>query len=484
MSPATFGTAEWLAIAPFAIVATFAMVVLLYGAFSPRREGATAILWLSQLGLGAAALASALLLGRDQAAFGGAFMLDGIALLADLLFLLAASLTLFMAQGHLEAIRVRARELYSLVLFATSGMIVMAAARDLIVLFLGLEIMSVATYVLVGIHRRDRASGEAALKYFLLGAFASGFLLYGIAVLYGATGHTGFAGLADGIADAPRLAVLGGVALLIVGLGFKMGAAPFHFWTPDVYQGAPSTVTAMMAVGIKAAAFVAFARLFLGALSPLHVEWAGVLWWLAVLTMTVGNVAAIVQRNVKRMLAYSSIAHAGYLLVALVAGTSRAGGAVLFYLLNYAFTTLGAFGVVVALGARGDAHESIDDYHGLSERRPLLAGAMTIFLLSLTGIPPLAGFAGKLYLIEAAVSAGYLGLAVIAVLNSAVAAYYYLGVIIAMYMRDPVEPAVPIESRPYLSFSLLVATVGTVVFGVFPSDVLDFARQSFRVMLH
>jgi NADH-quinone oxidoreductase subunit N len=480
--PVAFGLAEWQAVAPFAVVACFGMLVLLYEVFSSPRSDAAAVLWLSQIGLAAGAVTTFLLIDKNITAFGDTFALDGVVHVANLVFLLAASLTLFMAYGYLEMIHVRAREFYPLVLFATSGMMIMAGARDLIVLFLGLEIMSVATYVLAGIHRRDKASGEAALKYFVLGAFASAFLLYGIAVLYGATGATGYAGIAAGLRAAPQLAVLGGVALLIVGLGFKVGAVPFHFWTPDVYQGAPSAVTAMMAVGIKTAAFVGLARLFLSGLVGLHLDWAMVLWWIAALTMTVGNVIAIAQTNVKRMLAYSSIAHAGYLLVPIVTGTARGGGAVMFYLMTYAFTTLGAFAVVIALGVKGDANESIEDYQGLSERRPLLAGAMALFMLSLTGIPPLAGFAGKLYLIEAAVKAGYVGLAVVTVLNSAIATYYYLGVVIAMYMKDPVKPEAAREPRPYLAFSLVVAVVGTIVFGIFPSSVLDFARASFAAM--
>jgi NADH-quinone oxidoreductase subunit N len=475
-----FGVAEWKAVAPFGIVALGGMFVLLYEVFASPRPSSTRVMWIAQLGLLAGLVATLRLWGSNEAAFGGTFALDGIALFANLIFLFAASLCLLMAEGYLEMIQVRAREFYPLVLFATSGMMVMAAARDLILLFLGLEIMSVASYVLAGIHRRDPASGEASLKYFVLGAFATCFLLYGIALLYGVTGQTSYTGIAAGLEGAPELAVFGGLALLIVGLGFKVAAVPFHFWTPDVYQGAPSAVTALMAVGVKAAAFTGFARLFLTGLVSVHVDWAMLLWWLAVLTMTTANAMAIVQRNVKRMLAYSSIAHAGYLLVPIVAGTPRGGAAMLFYLLAYAFMTLGAFGVVIALGAKGEPNEMIEDYQGLGDRRPLLAGAMVLFLLSLTGIPPLVGFVGKLYLIEAAVNAGYIWLAAIVVLNSAVAAYYYLSVVIAMFMRDPVKPVPAWERRPYLSLSLFVATVGTIFLGVFPSFALDFARVSFH----
>ena len=312
-----------------------------------------------------------------------------------------------------------------------------------------------------------------------MGAFATCFLLYGIAAFYGATGATSYDGIRAGLGTAPRVAVLGGLALLIVALGFKAAIVPFQFWTPDVYQGAPSAVTAFMAVGVKAAAFAGIARLFLTALAPLHLDWQKVLWVLAIATMTVGNVLALVQSNVKRMLAYSSIAHAGYLLTGVVVGTSRGGAALLFYLLTYAFTTLGAFGGVIALGVRGDTNENLEDWRGLAERRPLLAGAMTIFLLSLTGIPPLAGFVGKLYLVEAAVNSGWFWLAILLVLNGAIAAYYYLGVIIAMWMRDPVKDVPAWESRPYLNAALLVAALGTLLLGIFPSGALDFARHAF-----
>ena len=474
-----FGAAEWQSIAPFAIVALGGMVALLYAVFAEERPDTTSVMWMSQAGVFAGLVATLVLWGSDRSSFGATFAIDGLALFSNLVFLLAASMSMFMAQGYLEMIGVRAREFYPLVLFATAGMMIMAASRDLVLLFLGIEVMSLSAYVLAGIHRRDRASGEASLKYFILGAFATCFLLYGIAAFYGATGATSYDGIRAGLGTAPRVAVLGGLALLIVALGFKAAIVPFQFWTPDVYQGAPSAVTAFMAVGVKAAAFAGIARLFLTALAPLHLDWQKVLWVLAIATMTVGNVLALVQSNVKRMLAYSSIAHAGYLLTGVVVGTSRGGAALLFYLLTYAFTTLGAFGGVIALGVRGDTNENLEDWRGLAERRPLLAGAMTIFLLSLTGIPPLAGFVGKLYLVEAAVNSGWFWLAILLVLTGAIAADYYLGVIIAMWMRDPVKDVPAWESRPYLNAALLVAALGTLLLGIFPSGALDFARHAF-----
>lgn len=482
MIDVVFTAVELRAITPLLIVVAAAMTSLLYEVFTDERGDPSRPVWLSLAGIAGGIVSSVVLWENGHTAFQGTFALDGVAAFTNVVCLLAAGLSLLTAPGYLASIGVRAREFYPLVLFAASGMMVMGAARDLIVLFLGIEIMSIAAYVLAGIHRTDRASGEAALKYFLLGAFATGFLLYGIAILYGATGSTAYGAIARALPGAPKLLVLGGVALLIVALGFKVSAVPFHFWAPDVYQGAPTSVTALMAVGIKAAAVAGFARLFISAFAALHDDWAMLVWWLSVLTMTVGNVVAIAQSNVKRMLAYSSIAHAGYLLAAIVAGTPRGGGAVLFYLLAYAFMNLGAFAVVISLGRKGEANEQFSDYAGLASRQPLIAAAMVLFMLSLTGIPPLVGFVGKLYLIEAIVQAGYIWLAVIMVLNSAISAYYYLRLIIEMYMRDPEGEPTAMEPAPLLIACLLVATVGTIFFGIFPDAPLDFARQSFLAL--
>ena len=482
MIEVVFGGAELRAIAPFVVVVVAAMTSLLWEVFNEDHSDPARPVWLSLVGVVGGIVATVVFWENGHSAFKGTFALDGVAAFTNVVCLLAAGLSLLMAPAYLASIGVRAREFYPLVLFAVSGMMVMGSARDLIILFLGIEIMSIAAYVLAGIHRTDEKSGEAALKYFLLGAFATGFLLYGIAILYGATGSTAYDAIAAALPNASKLLVLGGVALLIVALGFKVSAVPFHFWAPDVYQGAPTSVTALMAVGIKAAAVAGFARLFIVALGSLHDDWAMVLWWLAVLTMTVGNVVAVAQNNVKRMLAYSSIAHAGYLLAAIVAGTPRGGGAVLFYLLAYTFMNVGAFAVVIALGRKGEANEQFDDYAGLASRQPLIAAAMVLFMLSLTGIPPLVGFVGKLYLIEAIVQAGFVWLAVIMVLNSAISAYYYLRVIIEMYMRDPSGPATAMEPAPLLIACILVATVGTIFFGIFPDGPLDFARNSFAAL--
>jgi NADH-quinone oxidoreductase subunit N len=323
-------------------------------------------------------------------------------------------------------------------------------------------------------------STEAALKYFLLGAFATGFLLYGIACFYAAAGSTHL----DVIATTIRREGLGpyaliGMALLLVGFGFKMALIPFHVWTPDVYEGSPTAVTAFMAVGVKAAAFAAFARVFTSALGSVSDSWTGVLWVLAALTMTVGNVTAVAQRSVKRMLAYSSIAHAGYALIGLVTASKDGGAALLFYLAVYGLMTLGAFAVLIAIARRGESAEEYADFAGLGFRHPLLGAAMTVFMLSLAGFPPLAGFAGKFFLFSAAVNAGYVGLVVIAVLNSLVSVYFYLGVVVQMYMVEGTRPVEAPSAQPYVFVTILVAALGTMLLGLLPSGPMEAARAAF-----
>jgi NADH-quinone oxidoreductase subunit N len=475
-----FGAAEARALAPFAIVCIFAIGILLYETFNPENDrGAELPFWFSFLGLALAGGASLLVWDDGAGAFGGTYSTDGVAVFSNLVCILAAALSLMMGVVYMPETGARAREFHPLVLFAVAGMILVGSARDLIVLFMGIEIMSLPAYVLAGLRRSDPRSGEAALKYFLLGAFATGFLLYGIALVYGATGTTGYSGIAAALGEAPRFTLLAGVGLLIVALGFKIGVVPFHFWAPDVYQGAPTAVTALMAVGIKAAAVIGAARLFLGPLVGLHADWSIVLWWMAVATMTLGNFVAIAQNNVKRMLAYSSIAHAGYLLAALSVGTPRGGGALLLYLLTYAFMNLGAFAVLIAVGRKGEPNELLSDFAGLGTRRPLLSGAMVLFLLSLMGIPPLAGFVGKMYILEALVDAGQIALAVILILNSVVSGYYYLRVIIEMFMRDPIGEETAPTPQPYLMVCVFLALAGTIFFGLFPDLALEAARTSF-----
>jgi NADH-quinone oxidoreductase subunit N len=405
---------------------------------------------------------------------------DRYALFFTLVICAGSLLTLLMSIDFLRDHALPAGEYYALVLLSTCGMIFLASANDLIVVFLALEIMSVAVYVLAGLARREVRSTEAALKYFLLGAFATGFLLYGIAFFYGATGSTRLDLIAQAIArDGLRPFTALGIALVLVGFGFKVALIPFHVWMPDVYEGAPTAVTAFMAVAVKAAAFAAFARVFVAALSGVAPTWSGLLALLAALTMTVGNVTAVLQRSVKRMLAYSSIAHAGYALVGLVVATRDGGAALCFYLAVYAFMTLGAFAVVIALGRRGEPNEDLADWAGVGFRHPVLGLSMAVFMLSLAGVPPTAGFAGKFYLFSAAIDAGWTSLAVIGVLNAVVSVYYYLGVLVAMYMAEGTRAIVPPSSRPYLLATILVTVAATIVIGVLPAQPMRLAERAF-----
>ena len=473
---------SWLALLPGLILTVTALVVLVADLFmeGPDREG---LGWLGIVGLGVAGLASALLWTADAGGFGGSYVLDRFAIFFNVIICLTGILTLLMSMDYLSSIGLESGEYYVMLLLAVLGMMIMAQANDLIVLFLGLELMSVAVYVLAGIWRPELRSSEAALKYFLLGAFASGFLLFGIALAFGTFGTTLLAPIASQltrISAEQRPMALAAAGLLLIGFGFKVAAVPFHSWAPDVYEGAPTSVTALMAVGVKAAAFAAFARVFMYALGGLAVDWSGIVWLIAVLSMTLGNAAAIQQHNIKRMLAYSSIAHAGYLLVGLVAADTQGGAAVLYGTLAYAMMTLGAFAVVIAVGRRGEPNEQLTDYAGLGFRYPFLGACMTIFMLSLGGIPLFAGFTGKFFLFSAAIEQGYVWLVVIAALNSVVSIYYYLAVLMQMYMGEGTGEVQGTTDRPYLTATLLFTSAMTILLGLFPQWVLTLATEAFR----
>ncbi|NIS80975.1 MAG: NADH-quinone oxidoreductase subunit NuoN [Anaerolineales bacterium] len=469
---------ELTAILPFLIVVIWACVLLLVDLFIPRdRKGVTAVL--AAVGLIAGLVAAVLQLGTEREAFGGMIIVDGYASILQILFMGTGLIAIMLAYDYVKRKGIERGEYYALLLFTLSGMTLMATAGDLIVVFLALELISLPLYVLAGFARPDLQSEESAIKYFLLGAFASSFVVYGIAMIFGATMTTSLAGIVAAIEAPPALMLVGG-GLILVGLGFKVAAVPFHMWTPDVYHGAPSAVTAFMSVGAKAGGFAALLRVFVAAFPDLASSWGQIAMWIAALTMAWGNVVAIAQTNIKRMLAYSSIAHAGYILVALPAAASpqvapEAIRAALFYLLGYAITNLGAWAVVLALERAEGKGLAIDDYAGLGSRRPALALAMALFMLSLTGMPPTVGFVGKFYIFRAAIDAQLVWLALVGVITSLISAYYYLRVIVTMYMR-PGEPQT--HSELWLNATVLLTAVGTFVFGILPGPLLALAGQA------
>jgi len=477
-----------LALLPEIILTVWALGLLLFIGWRhddpdvQRRVG-----WWTFAGLVAALAAVGWLWGRGAVPDGLPLMLalDGFRWATATVFLLGAIAATVLAIGYLARERILVPEFYPLLLFATIGMLLMGGAADLIMVFLGLELMSLAAYVLAGIRRRSPSSAEAALKYFLLGAFASGFLLYGIALVYGATGTTNLYAIAFQVADGtvatqPMLGI--GIALLLVGFGFKVSAVPFHMWAPDVYDGAPTPVTAFMAAAVKAAGFAALVRVALVAFPDASAVWQTSVWWLAALTMGVGNLVALAQRRLKRMLAYSSIAHAGYLLVAVAAATPDGGGAFVFYALAYTAMTMGAFAVLAAVGRDGESDVLVDDLDGLAARRPWVAFAMTVFMLSLLGFPGTAGFIGKWLILTSAIDAGQASLAVVLVLASVVSAGYYLPVVMAMYMKPATDEAVADRTLLFGGARAVVATAVVVLLllGVWPNRALDVARSSGR----
>jgi len=467
---------------PASLVAGWACLLLVVDLFIPRgRKGWTA--FLAALGL-VAALVS-LLAGRAAGptiGFGGMVVADPFASFLQAVFLITGLIVLPLTVDYLRRMGLERGEYYSLLLFSLSGMMLMAQAGDLAVVFLALELLSLPLYVMAGFARPRPESEESAMKYFLLGAFASALLVYGIALAYGATGSTRLEAIVASIGGGQgnlRLLLLA-AGLILAGLGFKVAAVPFHMWTPDVYQGAPSPAAAFMSVGAKAAGFAALLRVFLAGFPALAAYWAPAAMWISAFTMAWGNVAAIAQPNIKRMLAYSSIAHAGYILMALAAsnGPDLAGPAAssaVFYLLAYAVTNLGAWAVVMAVEAAEGRGLAIEDYAGLSRRRPWVALAMAIFMLSLTGVPPTVGFLAKFYLFRAVIDAGLVWLAIVGVVTSLVSAYYYLRVVVVMYMQAG-EPETRSES--WLNVSIGLTALATLALGLLPGPILAWAEQA------
>jgi NADH-quinone oxidoreductase subunit N len=485
---------------PELVVAVAGIVVMLYDCFFPKDRRLTGTL--SLIGLAIAAVLLGMMWSADSGvpatAWGGMIVHDSLRLSFSFVFLLVSAMTILVSTVWVEREDVPAGEYHALLLFATFGMMLMASGNDMVVIFLGLETLSIATYVMAGLRKGDLKSNESAMKYFILGSLASAFLLYGMALVYGATGSTNITEIAAKVADPnfPALLLIGG-AMLLVGFGFKIAAAPFHVWTPDVYEGAPSPVTGFMAAGPKAAAFASFIRVFVigfpliaGAQASgyLHQSWITALAVMAMLTMTIGNIAAVMQNNVKRMLAYSSISHAGYALVGFIgAGMAQstsardvAIAAVAFYMLTYAVTNLGAFAIVTLLGQKNDRRTEFEDYNGIGFRSPVLSLTLSLFMLSLLGMPLTAGFIGKILVFRPALEAGNTLLTivvVVAVINTAISAYYYLRLIVVMFFKERTTEWIEPKFPPAFVTILLVTVVGVFYLGIFGNRVIEKFAQ-------
>jgi NADH-quinone oxidoreductase subunit N len=499
----TIPKVDWLAVGPEVALIAAAMVLVMIAALNRgRRDLSTEYLI---VGLGGVAASGLVTIkqwsvvfcgtcgpnGAPYQTLSGMVAVDGFAIFARTVILAATVLGLLVAQGYLRREQVEGPEYHALLLLSASGMLLMTSANDLIVVFLALEILSIALYVLAAFDRSRLESGEAGLKYFVLGALSSAVLLYGVAMVYGATGTTSLTGIAAFLAQNTLFSsglLLAGFALILVGLGFKVAAVPFHMWTPDVYQGSPTPVTAFMAAGAKAAGFAALLRVFISGFGNYAVDWKPLIMVLAVASLLVGSIVALVQQDVKRMLAYSSISHAGYVLIGVQAGTVKGVASALFYLLTYTFMVVGSFAVVTVVGRKGDRCHSLDDYRGLGSRGPLLAGAMTFLLLAQAGIPLTSGFVAKFAVFAASVDAKEYGLTLVGVITTVIAAFFYLRVIVLMYMSGDAEPATadagdaadarPFELDPATGLALGLAVAATVVMGIIPGGFLNFAESA------
>jgi NADH-quinone oxidoreductase subunit N len=487
--PPGFSSADFYYLLPELLLTGGALLLLGVDVLLPRKWD-WALAWVALFVIAATGVA---LVATGQATLTiarGTLAVDGFGLFFKILFLLAAAITVMMSERYLAVEGVRPGEYYFLVLCATLGMMFMAAGVDLVTIFIGLETMAVSFYVLTGFIRPSRRSNEAAIKYFVLGTFSLGLLLYGMSLLYGLTGSSQLRDIATTLAAGEGGLLLPlAVMLLVAGVGFKIAAVPFHMWAPDVYEGAPTPITAFLSVGSKAASFAMLLRIFVEGLPAFRVDGLGMIWgqplgWgaffyvLSIVSMTVGNIAALTQNNIKRLLAYSSIAHAGYVLIGIVAGTPRGVTAALVYLMVYAFMQLGAFAIVTMLRRRDVIGDQLKDLTGLVSSHPGAAVAMLFFMLSLGGIPPTAGFMGKFWVFGAAIEAGYIWLAVIGVLNSALSLYYYVRVVVFMWITTPEETPIPIPVSPAIIAVIALMLLGTLVFGIYPRTLFEFAEQS------
>lgn len=462
-------------ITPELIMTGIALFILMADLFIKKKEA------LAFLGIiGTVIVVYYTLVTTAGTTFGGMFVSDGYSTFFKLLFLINLILTILISVKYITVEKMNLGEYYAFILFSTLGMMIMASARDLILIYLGLELMAMSTYILAAFIRNDIKSTEAAMKYFMLGAFSSAFLLYGIAMIYGTTGTTELKSIATYISKNGLIGnktLILSIIFFVVSFGFKIAAVPFHMWAPDVYEGAPTSITAFMSVGPKAAGFSIIGRVFYEAFGSFHVEWSNILLPLSILTMVIGNVIAISQTNIKRMLAYSSIAHAGYALLGVITGTPEGLASTMNYLMIYAFMNIGAFSIVIMLRKEGFSGVNIEDYKGLAKNHPLTSAMMLIFMFSLTGIPPTAGFIGKFYVFMEAINAGYIIPVIIAVIMSVISAYFYLRIVMYMYMHDP-EGEIILTNSQSMNLALVITTAGTLIIGVIPSFLIDFAKRS------
>ncbi|MGB2697273.1 MAG: NADH-quinone oxidoreductase subunit N [Candidatus Zixiibacteriota bacterium] len=468
-------------LSPEIVILAFALLILILDPLLSRKTKVLSA-HLGWIGIVLAFVFVVKLWNVNQTSFNEMFILDNFACFFKFIFFISSLLVIFASINYLKQENVFHGEYFCLILFATLGMMLMVSSLNLIVIFLGMEIMSLSLYVLAGFRRYDLKSNESSIKYFLIGAFASGFLLYGIALVYGSTSSTNLAQILLNISHSgfkSSYMVWMGMGLIIVGFGFKIASVPFHMWAPDVYQGAPTPITAFISAGPKAAGFAALLRVLLFAFAKYQLDWSVILWVLAALSMTIGNVIALSQNNIKRLLAYSSIAHAGYVLVALVGGGEQGQSSAMFYLLVYIFMNIGAFTIATAMGEK---NTDLDNYSGLVTRNPALGVIMAVFLLSLAGFPPFAGFLAKFYVFSAAVKSGYMGLTIIAVLNSFVAVYYYLRVVVIMFMRPSQVELKPVSLPFFVSLTLFLTLLGTLWLGIFPQAFLALAKSSFLIV--
>src|SRR6516162_8207761 len=467
-------TVDYIRILPELVLSVFGILAMMVDPVLPPHSSNRRLGLIALAGVLAGLMATAIQAESYGDAFFDMVRVDAFSIFFHVVILLVALVVVLSSFDYLEVQRIKSGEYYALILFGVVGMMLMTSAIELVLIFIALEISSISTYILAGFRRRAAESAESSLKYFLLGSFATAFFLYGVAMVFGATGTTNVYRIAEVLTTQHSVVVYLAVALMFVGLGFKVASAPFHVWTPDVFEGAPAPVVGFMSTGPKAAAFAVLLRVLFATGAP---GWFWMVWISAVLSMTIGNIGALVQNNVKRLLAYSSIAHAGYLLIAFAAAQTTGISAAIFYAASYAAMNVGAFAIVAHLSGRGERYVTLDDYTGLGRRSPLIAGLLTVFLISLIGIPITGGFFAKFYVFSAALRANLIGLTIIGVINSAIAAYYYLRIIVYMYMRDETgKPEAPVPGMPVsLGTAVAISLIATLYLGILPSRVLNDA---------